>query len=231
MSDIKDDTIKYKTYNLVNMVGSVTGYAVAKIFSKTKSENIPQIRESMNTIIRTTPTLRDNNVQLNDISIFGEAGGYYGINSKTVGVNMKKNPLCGFHELGHAYIENKYPIVNLIPKYKILPISSILAVLSPLIIGLTEKHIKNEKIKDGINISAPYIAGGIWLPTIINEAAATIKGAQLAKPLLNKKLYGRMNTCNIAALSTYIFTASTFFVVTKVMQKLSEVLKEKDYTE
>ena len=230
MSDIKDDTSKYKIYNLGNIVGLATGGIVAKNFLKTKSENIPQIRESMNTIIRTTPVLQDNDVHLKDISIFGTPA-YYGINSKTVAVNMKKNPLAGFHEIGHAYIFNKYPIMSYIPENKKLYALSIIAILSPLIVSLAGKYIKNEKVKDRISDIAPCIAGGIWLPTIVNEAAATIKGAQLAKPLLNKKLYRRMNTGNIAALSTYIFTASTFFVVTKGMQKLSEVLKEKDYTE
>lgn len=140
---------------------------------------------------------------------------------------LPKNGLSatGFHEFGHLLIGGK-------GWNKILQKGKYMAFAAPLIMltavfGKTKKGTEDKKLTKAQK-TVNFVRNNAWklvlftqLPLLIDEAAASIKGQQLAKKLLTPELFKKVVKNNAFAFSTYLGLAlvTTFnaFAIVKVI--------------
>ena len=191
--------------NLIGIIGTTVCGAVANVYnnkrSKVPAEEVNSILDIANNILSKT-NLKQKGVHIENFP--NSRSAYYGTFSKTIGIDMKESGLSIFHEIGHAYMHNTNKISKFIPTTNKALILSMIAVSVP--VAMETFSIGTNDMRDKAWTISPIIMGGVWLPKVIDEAVASIKGQKFAKPLLDKMLYKNVVKSNIAALLTYIFT-------------------------
>lgn len=205
--------------NLIGALGSALGSLIAGRFcirnAQVESEKINSILEAADNILSKTTNLKQKGVHIENIPNSGSA--FYGTVSKTIGIDMQKNALSIFHEIGHAHILDKHKMLAKLPLGKKEAIFlSIAAAIAPAVIDRFD--IGNYKVQDKAWDVSPFIIGGIWLPIIIDEAMASIKGQKFAKPFLDKMMSKRLVKANTAALLTYIFTGVSYLFLSRLVR-------------
>ena len=129
-------------------------------------------------------------------------------------VNKEKMGITTFHEIGHAINRYGKGIRKILAKSRAISFFALPAVLG---IGLvTPKREEGNEYKNPIGKTATFIkehcgllAGLSLLPIIIEEGVASINGAQLAKKVLDKNMYKKLNKYNAMAFSSYVLGAIT----------------------
>ena len=129
-------------------------------------------------------------------------------------VNKEKMGITTFHEIGHAINRYGKGIRKILAKSRA---ASYFALPATLGIGLvTPKREEGNEYKNPIGKTATFIkehcgllAGLSLLPIIIEEGVASINGAQLAKKVLDKNMYKKLNKYNAMAFSSYVLGAIT----------------------
>lgn len=137
----------------------------------------------------------------------------------------KKLSLSVFHEMGHMANKHFSIIGKILQKSKKLPI---LALPIALIALFKTKKAPNEKTSGVIDKSTNFIknnAGKLtlfsFLPMLVEEAMASVKGNKFAKQVLNPALTKKVAKLNKIAYSSYLIFAvsSTLAVFTAVKVK------------
>ena len=124
-----------------------------------------------------------------------------------------------FHEIGHSINVNDKGLKNILIRSRRFPVVAIPAILG---IGLvTPKREEGDEYKDPIGKLSAFIkkycgllSGLSMLPVVIEEGIASINGAKLAKGVLNKKMYNKLNKLNTMSFCSYALGAATTAVCT-----------------
>ena len=160
--------------------------------------------------------------------------------TKDIAVNLEKIPMTAFHEMGHG-LNTMQPVGKILSKIRgplqILGVPLILAV------GLLKrKKSEGEKPNGSFDKSTTFIkdnAGKLtfaaWIPTLLEEGLASIKGAKMAKDAgLSKELLKKLNISNAKAWSTYMIgalaAASTVRLAVAVKDRIAEGRQKKNKT-
>ena len=129
-----------------------------------------------------------------------------------IALNTEKILGMGFHELGHAINYNNNNILRTLSKIK-SPIS-VLTIPICMIAAFKPKKQEGEKPKNIIDKTTTFVknnagklAFSAMLPQLIEEGCASIKAAQIAKPLLSKQAFKLMNKANATGWLTYFGSA------------------------
>ncbi|MDD3436320.1 MAG: hypothetical protein PHC64_04105 [Candidatus Gastranaerophilales bacterium] len=133
---------------------------------------------------------------------------------KNIIINSKELFSAVFHEIGHAMNANNSIFMKLIQKAKrITPFGVPIVGLGFLAMGLLHKtkpeekdKSKFEKSKDFIKNNAGKLTFLTFLPMLIEEGAASIKGLKLAKKCFKPEQVTRLS-------KNYLFAYSTYFTV------------------
>ncbi len=129
-------------------------------------------------------------------------------------VNSDKMGITAFHEIGHFINKNGTGIRKFLSNSRAI---SILALPAILAIGLfTPKREKGDEYQNPIGQAATFIkkhcgvlAALSMLPVVVEEGAASINGAKLAKTVLDKGMYKKLNKLNTLAFGSYALGAAT----------------------
>ena len=148
----------------------------------------------------------------------GKNASYIPLTSQIL-LNKDKMGITTFHELGHFINGSSKGIRRMLARSRVLSIVSVPAILG---IGLlTPKREEGDEYTNPLAKTAAFIkkhcgvlAGISMLPVIIEEGVASINGAQLAKKVLNKNMYKKLNKFNFMAFSSYIIGASILGICT-----------------
>ena len=127
-------------------------------------------------------------------------------------VNKEKMAFSTFHELGHAMNATGTGFGKFLSKSR-----GLFALGAPLVLGIgllrnkpketTEQKSFKNKTYDFIKENCGILAGLCFVPTILEEGMASINGAKLAKPYLDKNVFKKLNVMNAKAWSSYVLGA------------------------
>ena len=136
----------------------------------------------------------------------------YAFKSKKIIIPEKELGLAFFHEAGHAMNANLSKFGKILQKCRPM---TILAIPIALIALLKTKKAPGEEPKNGMDKTTTFIknnAGKLtfaaFLPMIIEEGMATIKGNKYAKNLLSPELAKKVAKTNALGFSTYVLMAT-----------------------
>lgn len=136
----------------------------------------------------------------------------YTFKSKKIIMPEKELSLAFFHEAGHAANANLSKFGKALQKSRPL---AILALPIAAIALLKTKKVPGEKPKNKIDKTTTFIkenAGKLtfaaFLPTIMEEGIATLKGNKFAKQLLSTDLAKKVSKTNALGFSTYLLLAT-----------------------
>lgn len=128
-------------------------------------------------------------------------------------INRNKLPLGVFHEMGHAHNFNNTKLWKAIQitRNPLIYIGTALAFLPAFTKKQTaaegEELTKEQKNKNAIRNSAPIVAAAAFLPTIMEEGMATVKGNKWAKQVLSPELFKKVVKLNKFGFAGYVITA------------------------
>lgn len=169
--------------------------------SLSKSSKLPKFLQNMR--------IKDVNTAFK-MSQMG-ANAYFLPEINKIAVNLELNPYSSCHEIGHAM--NKYSKFG-----KILQSSRKLGILAlPVILITAFKKNKPQgekpvgvvdKVTTFVKDNSGKLAFAAWLPTLLEEGLASIKGAKLAKGILSPEAFKKMNVLNLRGFATYFIAAS-----------------------
>ena len=129
--------------------------------------------------------------------------------SNSVHINVEKLGTSGFHEIGHAINYNSSKFWKTMQKMRV-PMMKVAAFL-PLVALFKRKKAEGEEPNGIIDRTTTFIknnAGKLafagFIPLLAEEGLASIKGAKMAKPLLNPEAYKNLNKMHGKAFLTYL---------------------------
>ena len=129
--------------------------------------------------------------------------------SSLVVLNKDKMGFSTFHELGHAVNAQSHGYKKFLNVMR-----GPIALLIPLtlITGLLTNRSDDEnsdmgKFINGLKDNSGLIAAACTVPTIAEEGVASINAAKLAKGVLDKDLYKKLNKLNAKAWCSYLLSA------------------------
>ncbi|MCQ2790250.1 MAG: hypothetical protein MJ229_07750 [bacterium] len=135
----------------------------------------------------------------------------YHSKSKNIFTPNKDLILSVFHEIGHAMNDNMSKGGKILQKLR--PLSLLYLPISAIALLKTKKG-ENEKPKNNIDKTTTFIknnAGKLtfaaFIPMLLEEGLASIKGNKFAKELLSPDLAKRVAKANAFGFSTYLFQA------------------------
>ncbi len=182
----------------------------------TSSENVHKIADSMIkrnnldvTVDYITPENRlkykDNAALYNELEAVAKGQNAFYADQHKLAVAPKSKPSLILHELGHA-TNTKNTILKLLQK------SRRYAMYAPMALLLTSKVIgkPNDRDKNFIERNAGLLGFAAFLPTIIEEGAASLKGINAVKKVPKNLLKGALNT-NILKRN-YLFALATYIL-------------------
>ena len=159
---------------------------------------------------------------------------------KTIYVS-KNTRLSLFHEMGHAYNHNKTFFAKSLQKmrqlsnYILVPVSIAALLLSNPKTDKKEKESKETnptlkwilKAKDIFVKFSPLIVFASFLPVIIEEGMASLKGQEFAKNVLDKKMFDKVKYTNLLGFLSYLFIGSFASFVLWAALKIKNHIMEK----
>ena len=142
---------------------------------------------------------------------------------KQVLLNADKATIMGFHELGHAINHLKSPVGRFLQKLR-KPGYAIAGVMGTL--ALFSRPKPKEAKRNALDVvldNSGKIAFAALLPTVVEEAMASYRGAKLAKDAgIAKDLIKNLNKLNGKAWLSYlgyaVATGLSVFAASKIMQ-------------
>ena len=141
----------------------------------------------------------------------------------TILMPQKAIPHAAFHEIGHSLNLHFSKLGVFLQKFRNLGFTA--ASLIALFGAFTSNSRKNsdkltplQKTKNFVRDNAGKLAFAVTIPTLVEEAMATVKGQKLANTLLSQDLAKHVSKCNKLAYLTYISTSlmlglSAYFAV------------------
>lgn len=154
----------------------------------------------------------------------------------------KSLSLSVFHEMGHALNKNGGALLRNLQKIRLIG-----AMLSGYILMIalmnkrkkTDEKLENNSIKNVAQNGADFVkrnAGKLtaiaFLPMVLEEAIASVRGQKIAKSFVNngtlsKKLFNKMVLSNILGLSTYILAMISAGITAKFAVDIKDKIQAK----
>lgn len=166
----------------------------------------------------------------------------YAFFDKTI-YTSKNSRLSLFHEMGHALNDNKSYIPKFLQKYRNLYnyIASPCAIFA---IALSSpQNVKNNKqnnhnnennnsniltkLKNSFVKFSPLILFLSFMPEVLEEGIASLKGQKFAKNVLDKDIFKKVKRSNLLGFSTYLLRAIIFSLSLWITLKLKNMLQDK----
>ena len=202
--------------------------AISKVLQKELSGNIvtklmpERVKKFLSKILTNTFTCAQN-------------AAYTFKSKKLILPEGKKLSLAAFHEVGHAMNANLSTVGKLLQKIRPL---SILAIPISIIALLKSPKKDGEKPQGIVDKTTTFVknnAGKLtflsFLPMLIEEGMASLKGNSLARKLLSPELASKVAKTNKIAYLTYLGTAIAaglgVYIGTKIRDKICEQKTEK----
>ena len=136
--------------------------------------------------------------------------------------------LAFFHEAGHALNANMSVIGKALQKSRSL---SMLMIPIALIALFKNKKAPGEKPKNGVDKATTFIkdnAGKLafltFVPTLLEEGMATLKGNKLAKEVLSKDMAKKVAKTNAMGFATYAILAAGAALSVYVTKKIKDAI-------
>ena len=149
--------------------------------------------------------------------------------------NKNKLPLAAFHELGHAFNFNNSAFWKSMQKMR-MPMMGIASIFT-LIPAITKNHkakegeelTKKEKFVNGLRNASPFLAAGCYLPMVLEEGMATLRGNKWAKELFGatSDLANKVAKTNRFGFISYSLAAVSVGLATFVAKKVKDNSDEK----
>lgn len=183
--------------------------------SKNNSDKVQEImaKEIEKGIVKYYPKqLKDVQISSTVEQLIAGNNAFYAMKSKKI--MLPENALClsGFHEMGHALNANMSKIGKILQKTRGLQMLSLPILLVAL---FKTKKAPDEKPKNGLDKATTFIknnAGKLtfaaFLPALLEEGLATMKGNKIAKEALSSDLAKKVAKSNMWGFSTYLLLAS-----------------------
>ncbi len=137
---------------------------------------------------------------------------FYAMQSKKLVLPAKGLSLAGFHEMGHALNANSSKIGKILQKSRAI---SALGLPIMLIALLKTKKAPDEEPKGALDKTTTFIknnAGKLtfatFLPVLLEEGLASMKGNKIAKSALSPELAKKVAKSNALGFSTYLALAT-----------------------
>lgn len=206
--------------NLVNKAQDKILVSVKNL--KNKGVKIADIKEKSNDIILNTVAQGKN-------TFFVSGKGEF---HNSILVNRDKLSLLTFHEIGHAFNFNNSAFWKTVQKSRNSSkfLASVIALMPAFTTDIKPKDgeelTKGQKIKNSFRKASPVLAFGVMVPTLAEEALASIRGCKWAKNMLDKNLYKQVVKTNLIAYSTYIISALALSVTAICAKKVKDKAQE-----
>lgn len=227
ISDLAEKGVKYVGASPANskIIDEALEKAVPKIF-KYMPKSYERIMKKLNTA--------------KQAAIKGK-NAFYIPKTKTIFVNKNKASYTAFHEMGHALNHNTIGLGKILTKMRQ---PGIIFAFAAIAVGLLKrKKVEGEEPTGIIDKITTFIKNNCgkltflgFLPTVAEEALASIKGSKLAKGLLSPEAYKTMNKFYAKAGFTYAGAAVGFsaaaFLASKVRDFIAsahEIIIPKNY--
>lgn len=209
------DSVEKAIDSTMNDSGLVKkGVRVVKATDKNREEikSILQKELDNNFLSKFIPIRKKNRMILSDTEVLcrGRNAVHLPI-SKTIIIHEKESILAFFHEAGHAANVNLSKIAKVLNKCKL---AKKLSIPIAIIALLKTKKAQNEEPNGIIDKTTTFVkenAGKLtfaaFLPLLIEEGIASVKGNNFAKKLLSPDLFKKVAKTNAAGFSTYVVLA------------------------
>lgn len=145
-------------------------------------------------------------------------------------INMEKIPTAAFHEIGHAFNNNKSKFWNIMQKMR-MP-GMVLASAIALFAAFTKEAkpedgqelTKAQKVKNAVRKNSGKLAFASMIPMLLEEGMASIRGCKFANKVLSKDLAKKVLHTNLLGYCSYIGAAVaagiTAFAATKIKDNI-----------
>ena len=171
---------------------------MSKELDKTFLKHLPkQVKEVVGSIYSSQVTSGEN--------------AFYSSTSKKIIMPEKKLGLALFHETGHAMNANLSKFGKILQKCR--PMAMLMLPIAAIALYKTKKA-PGEEPKNNLDKATTFIrnnAGKLtfaaFLPTLLEEGLASLKGNKVAKQLLSPELAKKVAKTNALGFSTYLLTA------------------------
>lgn len=136
---------------------------------------------------------------------------FYSSASKKIIMPEKKLGLALFHETGHAMNANLSKFGKILQKCR--PMAMLMLPIAAIALYKTKKAPEEEpknnldKATTFIKNNAGKLTFAAFLPTLLEEGLASLKGNKVAKQLLSPELAKKVAKTNALGFSTYLLTA------------------------
>lgn len=158
--------------------------------------------------------------------------------TKDIAVNLEKIPLTTFHEMGHG-LNSLQKSGRMLVKSR-LPLQYIGVPIILTAALLKGKKPEGEKPQGSFDKSTTFIKDHVgrltlaaWVPTLLEEGLASIKGVKMAKEAgLSQDLLKKLKIGSVKAWSTYMLgalaTAATVRLAVEVKDRIAEFGQKKN---
>jgi len=178
------------------------GEEVTKIITKEMDKNLGFLPKSIRKLYTNTV----------DSTVKAGKNALYAPQSKKVVMPENKLGLAVFHELGHAANHNLSKIGKVLQKSRVLGLA--VAPISLIALWKTKKapgeEPKNtvDKVTTFVKENAGKLTFAAFIPTLLEEGLATIKGNGYAKKLLDPSIAKKVAKCNGLGFISYLAMAT-----------------------
>ena len=185
------------------------------------SSNKPTIKDFIHAIVR--------RVKFNDVNIAHDGyNSFYVAKSNKILINTNKQPLAGFHEIGHAINNNSSKFWRTIIKTRGLT-TALPFWIAAIAIGKGKSEGKTST--SAIDSATTFIknnAGALSIassvPIIAEELKASQRGNKLAKELLSPDIAKKVIKSNRLGAMTYIVSAGAMALATVAGSKIRDFI-------
>ncbi len=194
---------------------SKKGVSVLKVTADNMDElsNVMSNEINANKITKKLPEFikRMQAKNISETVLEGDNAFYTFVTKKVVVPEGKSLALSVFHELGHAANSNLSKIGKFLQKRRKL---SLLAIPISFIALWKTKKAPGEQPKNKIDKATTFVKENVgkltlaaFLPTLVEEGMATVKGNKFAKNLLDPSLAKKVSKTNTMAYASYLCLA------------------------
>lgn len=200
------------------------------------SQNSAQVAQELITANKKTPFIKrmaQNFAKMFEVG----ANAAFEPKSNTVYIGEKGLFSSVFHEIGHAMNYNSSKFMKFVQKARILTSYNIpvlgLGLFAASLFHRVKPESANEpkslweKTKDFVKNNAGKITFATFLPMLIEEAAASVKGIKVAKKYLNPAQVSKLTKNYLTAFSSYGLTAVALGAAVGLGNMIAQGIQEK----
>ena len=215
---------------LINTGLSEKGVEIIRATSKNESTINELIKNDFNKGIGKLLPKRYKDIKIKSMSneVKNGINAFFSITNNKIIIPEKGMEFSAFHEIGHALNANKGKLSKILQNCRPL---ALLSIPIMLIAVLKTKKTEDEKPKNKIDKATTFIKenAGIlsfsaFIPTLLEEGLATIKGNKLAKEFLDSGSAKKIAKANGLAYLTYFGTAVGYGIGATLATKIKDAI-------